>query len=461
MKKNYILILIMFLTTFVYGQTHSDSFLSKIKNKSLDKQKIQRVINRQNSAKTSQLNVKQRLDSLLLKKDLGGAIFIVYKEVFSYDSVGNNTSSISYEFDNTSLSLDSKEEYAYDSYQRIIYNLSSEWDDVLNKWENDNRSNITYVSDTINTIYESWDDNNNKWEMSAKYVQIINTNNMPITTIDYYWNSSNNTWIAVSKKNYFYNSNNNIDSIITYSQNTTWKLDEKESHFYDANNNDIETIVYRWVNNAWENDYKTITKYDANNMHTSIVELDYINASNTWENDDSTHYSNLGDDINLYEDFNWDNKAWQKEEKDDFTHNAAYSYSDLILPNEYLDDDFTQYFSHMLSKLTIYEGKNNKWNLDVKANLYYSSMTINSLENNTKNNNISIYPNPSVNYLIIDNITNNNLNISVFDITGKKVLQQNIINNNKVDISALQSGVYFIQILKQNEVVYTDKFIKY
>jgi hypothetical protein len=69
---------------------------------------------------------------------------------------------------------------------------------------------------------------------------------------------------------------------------------------------------------------------------------------------------------------------------------------------------------------------------------------------NASSENVSIYPNPVTSQLNIRfNETSNYKNISLFDFTGKLVLQQNIENvsgNAIVNVEMLKSGIYFIRL---------------
>jgi hypothetical protein len=72
---------------------------------------------------------------------------------------------------------------------------------------------------------------------------------------------------------------------------------------------------------------------------------------------------------------------------------------------------------------------------------------------------ISFYPNPTNGIL---NIHSNSIidNIEVFDILGKKCFAKESANNTiKVDLSALQPGVYFVKVSSENSVE-TKKLIK-
>ena len=72
---------------------------------------------------------------------------------------------------------------------------------------------------------------------------------------------------------------------------------------------------------------------------------------------------------------------------------------------------------------------------------------------------LSIYPNPtSVNYIYIKN--NEQLKVEVFNVLGKRVLQNTVeISNPKLDISALSSGIYLLRISNQDQST-TRKMIK-
>ncbi len=65
--------------------------------------------------------------------------------------------------------------------------------------------------------------------------------------------------------------------------------------------------------------------------------------------------------------------------------------------------------------------------------------------NNIKNN-ISIYPNPTHNYLIINSDKNISLNLLIYDISGRIVLNKNVKNEQFIDISKFKEGVYFAKI---------------
>ena len=60
-------------------------------------------------------------------------------------------------------------------------------------------------------------------------------------------------------------------------------------------------------------------------------------------------------------------------------------------------------------------------------------------------NSIKMYPNPVNDYLNFDTNSNEHIDVQIFDILGKSVLQLENVRN-LVNVSELKSGVYFVQI---------------
>jgi hypothetical protein len=72
--------------------------------------------------------------------------------------------------------------------------------------------------------------------------------------------------------------------------------------------------------------------------------------------------------------------------------------------------------------------------------------------------NFSIYPNPSSNGFV--NITSTNadaMSVAVFDVLGKQVINTTI-NNNRLDVSSLNTGLYVVKI-SQNNATTTKKLV--
>ena len=73
-------------------------------------------------------------------------------------------------------------------------------------------------------------------------------------------------------------------------------------------------------------------------------------------------------------------------------------------------------------------------------------------------NNFSIYPNPtSIGFVTITSNNSEVMSVAVYDILGKQVINQTI-NNNRLNVSGLNSGIYIIKI-SQNNASVTKKLV--
>lgn len=80
--------------------------------------------------------------------------------------------------------------------------------------------------------------------------------------------------------------------------------------------------------------------------------------------------------------------------------------------------------------------------------------------NYVSNSSLSLFPNPAKKMVFINGIPDNSTDILllVLDSEGKTVISQK--NSEQVDISNLANGIYILNILKNNSIVFTQKIIK-
>ena len=93
----------------------------------------------------------------------------------------------------------------------------------------------------------------------------------------------------------------------------------------------------------------------------------------------------------------------------------------------------------------------------------YTGIGAGITENKFSKNHISLYPNPATNEIHWGN-ENNNLNISsiyLFDVNGKLIKTETPNSfNNKIDVSKLESGTYFLNFIFKDGSVSNSYFIK-
>jgi hypothetical protein len=67
-----------------------------------------------------------------------------------------------------------------------------------------------------------------------------------------------------------------------------------------------------------------------------------------------------------------------------------------------------------------------------------------------QNDEVTIYPNPANSQIFIDANTADKLNIIIYDVNGKQVLNTTIANKSSIDISTLANGVYTLTLSSAN-----------
>ena len=92
-------------------------------------------------------------------------------------------------------------------------------------------------------------------------------------------------------------------------------------------------------------------------------------------------------------------------------------------------------------------------------NLYFSGSS--GVDEESLESKIVIYPNPVINYLNIDlrSKVDRNTDLEILDLSGRKVFSKSIRYFDKLDLSALESGVYILQI-RHGEQVVSKKIVK-
>ncbi len=83
-----------------------------------------------------------------------------------------------------------------------------------------------------------------------------------------------------------------------------------------------------------------------------------------------------------------------------------------------------------------------------------------SVAESSVENTIAIYPNPATTNLTINTGNLQNIQVELFDISGRKLVQQSVVNSlQTLDVSGLSNGVYICVVTAGNKVVKREKII--
>lgn len=96
------------------------------------------------------------------------------------------------------------------------------------------------------------------------------------------------------------------------------------------------------------------------------------------------------------------------------------------------------------------------------ARLIFGNAPLSVFDSNLENRIISIAKNPSndiLELIISDNLNLNEIHYEIFDVTGKQISIGNL-NQKRIDVSRINSGLYFIRFQLINSEISTQRFIK-
>lgn len=468
--------------------------------KGLDFEKHQPAIHHaksQTTLKSAEI-LKQRLDSVVNQEfDSSGKWINSSKDLYTYDSKGNETSESYYEWDkSTSKWVGSeKGEFTWDSNRNITLNIWYEWDLTSKKWVGDYKSENTYDAKGNRTLYMSydWDKTSQKWAASYKNESTYDANGNPILHINYDWDITSQKWVGSFKYENTYNSSGKETLEITsyasspgnwyvssksestydskgnltlqlnsnwVEQDKKWVVNYKYEHSYDSRGNEILYTSYNWdiAANKWIGNYKYEYTFDSNGNVILDISYDWDKYTDKWvieSKSESTFDSNGNLSFMTYYLRNETTGILLLSEKTEVSWNN--SFTDFLLPEDYMELSF---FKHMLTGYIGYtwDSGSSQWKTSEKATFYYSGQNITGIQDNSTSLG-SIYPNPATDFLSFHlNDASKPAMFELFDIQGKKMISTLLPINHQIPVSQIKSGMYFYMI-NQNSKIHHGKIM--
>jgi len=459
MKKNYLLIALLFISGLSFGQYFSNHGLQTTHNNSepIKSQQLSK-----GNTETQKLSNKKQMDSIFVNLYTGTTAIPYAKEIFTYTNAGNVATIISFENDNQVMVKDTKEEYTYDANGRVVERHLLEWDNSTSQWGEKSKEITSYTTTSYTITSFIWDVSTSLWSKINKKETLLNQNSLDSLTLSYSWN---NQWNLNSRTHYTYNSNNDITlSLREVKNGNNWVNNGKTEWTYDTNYNLLKASNFIWdsQNNVYINSYIHKSGYDSQNNRIYDVDASYDISNSSWNYYDSTIYTySANADLDSSFDYSWNGTSgsWELESKSLMTYDNNYALSDLILPMAMFDDDDLMYFNHMLTKMEGYGNSNGPWELAFVYDIYYSDFVATSIDQ-AESNSISIAPNPAQDYFMVNMEGQQLIDINIYDATGRLVKTQETTSDSKINIRDLKSGIYFLQIIDAKKQVYSSKLIK-
>ena len=344
---------------------------------------------------------------------------------------------------------------------------NSRWSTIDNNWYLESRT--LYTNDKFGSIDTliSLTQRNNIWTNSLRAINIYDSNNYRIKTESQRWNITMNQWVNSTKTENIYNLNGLLLQVVIYTwlqSNSIWEPRTKRIYQYNSNSSLNEHITQKWDANINQfiNTDKSKLSYNSNQDIDTFLFLSWDTLSNIWLNRTQfiSKYDNKHNEIES-ENQDWDitTKLWQKISLDKYSYDQNNSKI-LTIEYEWLNNNWvelykTKYNNTYDTDLNLIKVINQDWdttsqtfiNYD-KIDYFYSKHDIISNTASKENSTIKIYPNPCQDFITINGMTSSS-NLSLFDLQSNQIQVKK--DNDRIDLSNLNSGIYFLRIRKENE----------
>ena len=398
-----------------------------------------------------------------------------------------------YDNENSIWVEDVKLKYFYNPQDLLMEFDEEKWDSELSTWKK--YKNSEYFSDESGILREFiekiWNEDDNLWVENLKYGYSYNATGSVSEVVEFEW--ENSAWLENTKFEYLYNEENNIAEFIEsswVSLDGQWIGVEKYEYNYNESGNLLNYQKYIWGDkkSSWVDNLKSEYSYSDTQKVDSI--LYYIVYEDDWAivNKEQNIY-NDSDILTEYSLFDWnpyvlewekrmsnnylydseenltneeqqiwdaDNSQWVDTLKMEYSYDLAFGLSDLVLPfgNYTWDYYFVDPPQNMLLSYIDSNFENDTWNFCNRKRYFYSlDDTGISIENSEK---IKVYPNPASSFIHFELKNSSSVrSIEVYNIHGQSVIRTNGNCNNKIDVSGLDTGVYFLVISQEKEMFCT------
>jgi hypothetical protein len=386
------------------------------------------------------------------------------KVLFYYDANQVQTHEIIYSYDLSQnvWELEYKTDFTYYPNGLVKSYVDSDWDINLLQWVPGYKLEFTYdangnlLSEEEFYMYAP----STVWEPDHIYEYTWDAANLMVSQTEKYWEVDSLAYINQYKWEYTYLSGNILsETQFGWDDNDgIWVYQNKDVYSYDMSMKLILLEIFGWNSsfNQWEANYKTTYTYNASGYLELAEGLEYYNSNWNYSFKTEYQYDLLGNKIeteNSY--YNSFDSLWEAQTKDYIEYNVTYVLNDLILPTTWWW--FGEEAAYMITEMSGERWITSSWEDDYEDTFYYTTVNVTGIREQD-NASVKVYPNPAHLALFVQwESPDSRLTFELFDLSGRKVLSQEIDKQAKLDMDFLGQGFYFYTLSNDQGLVSSGK----
>lgn len=374
------------------------------------------------SVVTLSLHSQTKLQSSIQEYYDGTSWITIFGSDYEYDNNKNLITEYGYFPIGTSWTKSNKTTYTYNANNKVTQEVESTWDGT-NQYINLYKTDYTYNTQGLLTQILEMDWNGSQWENA--YKQEIGYNNNQLFSVEAnYFDGSQ--WVVDGRMGFTYTGNNLTQILFEYFDGNSWFLNDRITLVYNSNNQIKTTIEEEFDGSTWvENEIKQ-TDFDASfNRIKETIFYQGITESKVEYDYDLT------------------------EQMSSFTH----PFNDKI-GVDYIMESFP-YVNKILSTTEYaYDTQVDDFYLYGKTTYNYNNSLVLGIESNDEIKIINLYPNPSNNFIQLSGISKPE-KVVVYSLSGVKMIETIINENEKIDIQNLSNGLYLMKLENGNTLKFS------
>lgn len=462
MRKQILLIILIFTTATVFSQTKQKGLAKQLNPFTLKKTSHQQSSDSRELLSLPQNSVYYTWDADDWKT--------IYQNEYQYNDKGYLAVQIMKDpvtSENRQRLLNYYDQNNHDTLSLLQVWQNGDWADSareINRYDQYN-NNILYV---VENYYGS------NWITMEGETHELEYYENGLKKADIYSEWDGSEWLKDTWDFYTYNENNQIlvDSSLVFDEGS-WMTSSKTIYHY----NNIspaplyDTIEFQdWDGNSWEKSERlidfvwkttdTVFSYtDQQWVFQSYWEYNF-RITNTFSPDSSISLEEFYNTFTLY----WEIYSRETNFTDSKKNDLGYRYEswdgDAWQIEEETKNTLTWDGDDITEKLVQYRDMSNPEYQNVEKYVYSNFLHIEvGIPIEIAEITVQLYPNPGISALYIQTASEK-ANFEMYDATGKQVMQQNINGSTTVNTSALHPGMYFYRILQNGIIKKSGKWMK-